>query len=281
MGRLENKIAIITGGTSGIGLRAVELFLEEGAKVVFAGRRQDLGQQIAQRLGADCSFVRADVSVESDVKNLMQTCDEKYGRIDCLFNNAGGPAPTGGVEGLDYEKSMQAVSVLFGSVLLGIKHAAPIMKRQGSGSIVNNASIAGHLAGFSSSMVYSSAKAAVLQFTRSAAMELGESGIRVTSVSPGATATGIFGKAYGLDEAAADKTVEVVQSFLGKAQPIQRAGLADDIAKAALFLCSDDASFINGTDLVVDGGMIAGRNWTAHQESGRMFAEALHGAIKG
>lgn len=277
MGRLQNKIAIITGGTSGIGLRSVELFLEEGAEVVFAGRRQDLGEKIADELGSKCHFVQTDVSVEGDVKNLIDLTQDKFGRIDCLFNNAGGPAPTGGVEGLDYEKSMQAISVLFGSVLLGVKHVAPIMKRQGYGSIVNNASIAGHLAGFSSSMVYSSAKAAVLQFTRSAAMELGESGVRVTSVSPGATATGIFGKAYGLEEAAAEKTVEIVQSFLGKAQPIQRAGLADDIAKAALFLCSDDAGFINGTDLVVDGGMIAGRNWSAHQESGRLFAQALHG----
>ncbi len=280
MSRLQDKIAIITGGTSGIGLRSVELFLEEGAEVTFVGRREDIGQQIAGRLGPKCHFKQADVSNEDDIKNLMSECYDKFGRIDCLFNNAGCPAPTGGVEGIDYEKSMYAVSVLFGGVMLGIKHAAPIMKRQGFGSIVNNASIAGHRAGFSSSMVYSSAKAAVLQFTRSAAMELGESGVRVTSVSPGATATGIFGKAYGMDEADAEKTAETVQAFLAKAQPIQRAGLADDIARAALFLCSDEASFINGTDLIVDGGMTAGRHWSAHQKSNEAFAEALHNSVK-
>jgi NAD(P)-dependent dehydrogenase (short-subunit alcohol dehydrogenase family) len=277
MGRLQNKVAIITGGTSGIGLRSVELFLEEGAEVVFAGRRTDLGEKIAAQMGPKSHFIQADVSVEEDVKNLINTTYEKFGRIDCLFNNAGCPAPTGGVEGIDYEESLKAIKVLYGSVILGIKHVAPIMKKQGFGSIVNNASIAGHRAGFSSSMVYSGAKAAVLQFTRSAAMELGESGVRVTSVSPGATATGIFGKAFGMEDTAADDTTEIVKSFLAKAQPIQRAGLADDIARAALFLCSDEASFINGTDLIVDGGITAGRNWTAHQEGTKAFTEALKG----
>jgi len=275
MGKLDGKIAIITGGTSGIGLRSVEIFQEEGATVVFSGRREKEGHEIAERLGDGVHFHRADVSVEADVKNLISATAEKFGRLDVLFNNAGGPAPVGSVETVDYEHAMQAVSVLFGGVLLGIKHAAPIMKKQGSGSIINNASIAGHLAGYSTSMVYSSAKAAVHQLTRSAAMELGESNVRVNSISPGATATGIFGKALGLEGKAAESTADIAVEILGKAQPIPRAGLPEDIARAAVFFASDDSSFVNAADLIVDGGMIGGRQWTEHQQSVKQLGEAF------
>ncbi|GLQ05632.1 SDR family NAD(P)-dependent oxidoreductase [Sneathiella chinensis] len=275
MGRLSGKVAIITGGTSGIGLKSVEIFQQEGATVVFAGRREEEGQKIQETLGENVHFQRADVSVEADVARLVEWTHSRFGRIDVLFNNAGGPAPVGSVETIDYEQAMKAVSVLFGGVLLGIKHVAPIMKAQGSGSIINNASIAGHLAGYSTSMVYSSAKAAVLQLTRSTAMELGESNVRVNSISPGATATGIFGKALGLTGEAADKSAEVAGQLLSGAQPIPRAGLPEDIAYAAVFFASDESSFINGTDLVVDGGMIGGRHWTPHQESVKQMGVAF------
>ncbi len=275
MGKLAGKIAIITGGTSGIGLRSVEIFASEGATVVFSGRREAEGHEIADRLGDAVHFMRADVSVESDVENLIKSTAEKFGRIDVLFNNAGGPAPVGSIETINYEHAMQAVSVLFGGVLLGIKHVAPIMKKQGSGSIINNASIAGHLAGYSTSMVYSSAKAAVHQLTRSAAMELGESNVRVNSISPGATATGIFGKALGLEGKAAEQTADIAADILGQAQPIPRAGLPEDIARAAVFFASDDSSFVNAADLIIDGGMIGGRHWTAHQESVKQLGAAF------
>ncbi len=207
------------------------------------------------------------MSVEKDVKELIDSTVNRFGKIDILFNNAGGPAPVGSIETVDYEEAMKAVAVLFGGVMLGIKHAAPHMKKQQNGSIINNASIAGHLAGYSSSMIYSSAKAAVLQLTRSAAMELGESNIRVNSISPGATATGIFGKALGLTGKAADESADVTAQLLSSAQPIPRAGLPEDIANAAVFFGSDDSSFINATDLIVDGGMIGGRHWSPHQAS--------------
>ncbi|OUR77681.1 2,5-dichloro-2,5-cyclohexadiene-1,4-diol dehydrogenase [Alphaproteobacteria bacterium 46_93_T64] len=275
MGKLDGKVAIITGGTSGIGLRSVELFAEEGATVVFAGRRIKEGNEIAARLGDKVHFKRADVSVEEDVRALINDTVSEFGKIDVLFNNAGGPAPVGSVETIDYEGAMQAMAVLYGGVLLGTKHVAPIMKKQGFGSIINNASIAGHLAGYSSSMVYSSAKAAVLQMTRSSAMELGESNVRVNSISPGATATGIFGKALGLEGQAADDTASIAGELLSGAQPIPRAGLPEDVARAAVFFASDDSSFINATDLVVDGGMIAGRHWTPHQESMKQLGAAF------
>jgi NAD(P)-dependent dehydrogenase (short-subunit alcohol dehydrogenase family) len=266
MGRLSGKVAVITGATSGIGLRTAEIFLAEGAKIVIAGRRVAEGEALAKQFGANCIFRQTDVTVEEQIRALIALAVEKFGKIDCLFNNAGGPAQTGGIEGLDAARFDAAMSTLVRSVMLGMKHAAPHMKKQGSGSIINNGSIAGRLAGFSSSMVYSAAKAAVNHLTKCVAMELGESGVRVNSISPGAIATGIFGKALGLSTEAAEKTSSVMREVYKTAQPIPRAGLPDDIAHAAVFLASDESSFINGHDLVVDGAITGGRNWTQQQQ---------------
>ena len=200
------------------------------------------------------------------MRALIGSAVEKFGRIDCLFNNAGGPAQTGGIEGLEVARFDAAMATLVRSVMLGMKHAAPHMRSQGSGSIINNGSIAGRLAGFSSSMVYGAAKAAVIHLTKCVAMELGKSGIRVNSISPGAIATGIIGKALGLSVEAAEKTPDVMREIYKTAQPIPRAGLPDDIAHAAVFLASDESSFINGHDLVIDGAMTGGRNWTQQQQ---------------
>ena len=262
MGRLQGKVAVITGATSGIGLRTAEVFVTEGAKVVIAGRRAAEGEALAAQLGAACHFRQTDVTEEDQVRALINEAVERFGRLDCLFNNAGGPAQTGGIETLEADRFDAAMATLLRSVMLGMKHAAPIMRQQGSGSIINNGSIAGRLAGFSSSLVYGAAKAAVIHLTKCVAMELGESGIRVNSISPGAIATGIFGKALGLSAGAADATAAMVEQAFKTAQPIQRAGLPDDIAQAAVFLASDESGFINGHDLVIDGGITGGRNWT-------------------
>jgi NAD(P)-dependent dehydrogenase (short-subunit alcohol dehydrogenase family) len=266
MGRLEGKVAVITGATSGIGWRTAEIFVAEGAKVVAAGRRGAEGEALAKKLGANCLFKQTDVTDEAQMKALISHAVEKFGRIDCLFNNAGGPAQTGGIEGLDVAQFDAAMATLVRSVMLGMKHAAPHMRRQGSGSIINNGSIAGHLAGYSSSLVYGAAKAAVIHFTKCVAMELGEAGVRVNSISPGAIATGILAKAMGLESGAADNKADVLEGLFKSAQPIPRAGIPDDIAHAAAFLASDESSFINGADLVIDGGVIGGRNWTQQQQ---------------
>jgi NAD(P)-dependent dehydrogenase (short-subunit alcohol dehydrogenase family) len=266
MGRLQGKVAVITGATSGIGLRTAEVFVAEGAKVVIAGRRAAEGEALAARLGPACRFRQTDVTEEAQVRALINEAVERFGRLDCLFNNAGGPAQTGGIETLEADRFDAAMATLLRSVMLGMKHAAPIMRKQGSGSIINNGSIAGRLAGFSSSLVYGAAKAAVIHFTKCVAMELGESGIRVNSISPGAIATGIFGKALGLSAGAADATAAMVEQAFKTAQPIQRAGLPEDIAQAAVFLASDESGFINGHDLVIDGGITGGRNWTQQQQ---------------
>jgi NAD(P)-dependent dehydrogenase (short-subunit alcohol dehydrogenase family) len=266
MGRLDGKVAVITGATSGIGLRTAEIFVAEGAKVVIAGRRAAEGEALAEKLGAACVFRQTDVTSEQQMRTLITLAVDRFGCIDCLFNNAGGPAQTGGIEGLDVDRFDDAMAILVRSVMLGMKHVAPHMRRQGSGSIINNGSIAGRLAGFSSSVVYGAAKAAVIHLTKCVAMELGESGIRVNSISPGAIATGIVGKALGLSVEAAEKTPDMMRDVFKTAQPIPRAGVTDDIAHAAVFLASDESSFINGHDLVIDGAITGGRNWTAQQQ---------------
>ena len=199
-----------------------------------------------------------------------------HGRMDVLFNNAGGPAQTGGIEGLSVDAFDAAMALLVRSVMLGMKHAAPVMKQQRAGSIINNGSVAAHLAGYSSSMVYSAAKAAVVHLTRCVAMELGEHGVRVNSVSPGAIATGILAKALGMSDAGkADVMAEKMQQVYATVQPIPRAGLPDDIAQCACWLASDRSSFLNGEDIVVDGGQIRGRMFTPQQEALRKVRSAL------
>jgi NAD(P)-dependent dehydrogenase (short-subunit alcohol dehydrogenase family) len=275
MGRLDGKVAVITGATSGIGLRTAEIFIQEGARLVVAGRRKPEGEALAARLGENCRFLQADVTDEAQVRALIDLALDRFGRIDCLFNNAGGPAQTGGIEGLEAERFDVAMATLVRSVVLGMKHAAPHMKRQGSGSIINNGSIAGRLAGFSSSLVYGAAKAAVIHLTKCVAMELGEAGVRVNSISPGAIATGIFAKALGVPIELAEQTPVAMREAFKSVQPIPRAGLPDDIAWAAVFLACDESSFVNGNDLVIDGGVTGGRNWSQQQQGYTALRQAF------
>lgn len=275
MGMLDGKVAIITGATSGIGARTAELFVEEGARVLFTGRRKPEGEALQKRLGQAARFEQADVTVETDWKRVIDQALTSFGRLDCLFNNAGGPAPTGGVTGISVEGFDAAMALLVRSVMLAMKHAAPVMMRQRSGSIVNNGSIAAHLAGYSSSMVYSAAKAAVNHLSRCVAMELGEHNVRVNSVSPGQIATGILGKALGMEAGKADKLAGEFSQRFAKVQPIPRAGATDDIAQCVLWLASERSSFVNGIDIVVDGGMIGGRMYSPHQEGLKQMKASL------
>jgi NAD(P)-dependent dehydrogenase (short-subunit alcohol dehydrogenase family) len=278
MGMLTGKIALVTGATSGIGRRTVERFVEEGAQVLFCGRRAELGASLEKAMGSErCRFMKADVTQEADVARLVGACLETWGRIDCLFNNAGGPAPQGGIESIPVEGFDAAMATLVRSVMLGMKHAAPVMVKQGAGSIINNGSVAAVRAGLSSSMVYSAAKAAVVHLSNCVAMQLGEKNVRVNCISPGGIATGIFGKAFGLPAEAAEKTTEAIKAGLAKLQPIPRAGITDDIANAAVFLASDQSSFINGHNLVVDGGLVGGRMWSVQQASLAGMKQALAG----
>jgi NAD(P)-dependent dehydrogenase (short-subunit alcohol dehydrogenase family) len=265
--RLKGKVAIITGGTSGIGKRMVERFIEEGATVFFSGRRRDLGDAISNATGA--TYVEADVSIEADAARTVRTAVEQHGRVDVLVNNAGGPIRGGRIEESDLHSFDKALNVHLRGALAHMKYVSALMRAQRSGSIVNIASVAGHRAGYSSSIAYAVAKAGLIHLSRCSALELGEDFVRVNSISPGAIATGIFGKAIGLEPMAAEATAEKAKLMLEKMQPIPRAGLADDIANAAVFLASDESTFINGEDIVVDGGLIRGRRFSEVQASGQ------------
>jgi NAD(P)-dependent dehydrogenase (short-subunit alcohol dehydrogenase family) len=262
MGTLDGKVAIVTGATSGIGARTARLFAAEGARVVMCGRRRNEGEAMSRALGDHASFVRADVSVEAEIEALISTSIERHGRLDCLVNNAGEGGTPGGIATLDLDRLNQTFAVHVGGTVAGMKHAAPVMVTQGSGSIINMASIGGCIAGWTF-LDYSAAKAAVIHLTRCVAAELGEHGVRVNSISPGPILTGIFAKGAGVDPAEADRTAgdlePVFTERLEMYQPIRRAGRPDDIARVAVWLASDDSSFVTGQNVVVDGGIMAGR----------------------
>jgi NAD(P)-dependent dehydrogenase (short-subunit alcohol dehydrogenase family) len=260
MGALDGKVSVITGATSGIGAGIATRFAAEGGAVVLAGRRREVGKALAESIGAE--FFATDVRVESDVEALIADAVERFGRLDVIVNSAGTPGVGGSIASVDADRFRRTFDVHVGGVLLGMKHAGRVMLEQGCGSIINVASITGRQAGWAG-LDYSAAKAAVIQLTRSAAIELGEHGIRVNSISPGPIPTGIFGKGAGMDPADADRTArELEPAFLDALesyQPIRRVGSTEDVAQAALWLASDAASFITGQDIAVDGGISAGR----------------------
>jgi NAD(P)-dependent dehydrogenase (short-subunit alcohol dehydrogenase family) len=259
--RLAGKVAVVTGATSGIGRATCTRLVAEGACVVFCGRRIEQGTAVARELGDRSHFVAADVRCEGDVRKVIEAALQCFGRLDILFNNAGGPAPPGEIGGIESIAFDEAVQVLLRSVFYGMKHASPVMQAQKSGVIISNASVAGHLGGYAISHIYSACKAAVVQLSRSVALELAPSGVRVNSVSPGAIVTGIFARSAGMDASSADKSTAAMEQLLQRAQPLPRAGQPEDVAAAVAFLASDDASFITGRDLVIDGGLIAGRRF--------------------
>lgn len=259
--RLEGKVAIITGATSGIGEATARRFAEEGASLIIAGRTVGKGNALASELGERVIFQSADVTRESDIAALVDTAVNRFGRLDCMFNNAGAPTP-GTLESVSESDLDYAMKLLVGSALFGTKHAARVMKVQGSGSIINNASIAAHRIG-QGELLYSCAKAAVSHLTRVTGVQLGAHGIRVNSISPGAIATPIFwGGANKASDEENQRKLAKLQQNLARATPMGRSGVADDIANAALFLASDEGSFVNCHDLVVDGGRI----WQFHEK---------------
>ncbi len=250
--RLKDKVAVITGGASGMGKDTVLRFLEEGAKVVVADYNADTGAATVEQArnaghGDAVVFIRTDVAVEADVQAMLQAALDSFGGLDIVFNNAGvggavGPLTETTVEDWDY-----TFDVLAKGVFLGIKHAARIMRSQArGGSIINTASIAG-LSGDGGPLVYSAAKAAVISLSQSAAVELASDRIRVNAICPGFIATPL----------AEQGRPEATRAAFAKSQPWPDYGRGEHIAGAALFLASDDAEFVTGEALVVDGGLTA------------------------
>jgi NAD(P)-dependent dehydrogenase (short-subunit alcohol dehydrogenase family) len=275
---LEGKVAVITGGTSGIGAGTAGLFVEHGARVVIAGRRRDRGEEMARALGQSAVFVRTDVGIEADVKTMIEQSVARFGRLDCLVNNAGMGSQYVGIAEADFDQLDRTIAVHLRGVLAAMKHAVPIMAAQGTGSIITVASINGTRAGLGG-LYYSVAKAASIHLTRCAAVELGEKGIRINTISPGPIATGIFGKGAGLEHNEADDNPAyaetAIAAILPRLQPLPYVGRAADIAQAALFLASDAARLISGHNLVVDGGISAGWPIAVARDDIALFGETF------
>jgi NAD(P)-dependent dehydrogenase (short-subunit alcohol dehydrogenase family) len=280
-GLVDGKTAVVLGGTSGIGAAAASLLVEEGAVVVIAGRRVGAGEALAERLGANASFVRCDVIQERQVEQLMTSAHAALGRIDGVINCAGDGGAGGGAASLELDGVSRTLALHLGGTLAAMKHAARVMLEYESGSIVNVASIAGRAAGWTS-LSYSVAKAAVIHATRCAAVELGEQGVRVNSVSPGPTLTGIFAKSAGVCRAVADEQAglldSVFTSTLANWQALRRAAVPNDIAPACVWLISEASRWVNGHDLVIDGGISAGRPASVSAGERALIAEALRAA---
>ncbi len=259
MARLDGKVAVITGGASGIGEGTVRLFAEEGACVLIADVQDGRGQHLAEELGTTTAYLRTDVSQEADIAAAVRHAVSKWGRLDCMFNNAGFGGVSGPIELTDLDGYDRTMAVLLRAVVAGMKHAAAVMKPQGSGSIISTASVAGIQAGFAPH-VYSAAKAAVIHLTRSVAVELGEFNVRVNAICPGFTTTHIFTAPFGITGEAAEAMLPKIADAFADMAPIKRSGTPEDIAQAAAWLASDQSSWVTGQAIVVDGGLTAGRS---------------------
>jgi NAD(P)-dependent dehydrogenase (short-subunit alcohol dehydrogenase family) len=265
-GRLEGKVAVITGGASGIGEASARLFASEGARVVVADIQDEKGGRLAKEIGDKALYQHTDVGRESDIRGLVERAVASLGRLDIMFNNAGIAGEGGSIESMSVENFDRIVGVLLRGVFLGVKHAAPVMRRQGSGSIINTASTAGLRAGYGNH-IYSAAKAGVIGLTRSVSMELGEAGVRVNCICPGFVPTPMIGVARGLTVEEAEARLGIVAESFAEAQPMRGPILPEDIARAALWLASDESRYVNGHALVVDGGVTGGRMWRDYRRA--------------
>jgi NAD(P)-dependent dehydrogenase (short-subunit alcohol dehydrogenase family) len=254
---LTGKVAVITGAASGMGRAAAVLFARQGAHVVLADLNAKGGEEAAHeasQAGPSCVFQRTDVSDEAHVQAMIARATGEFGKLDILFNNAGIGGAVGPLEDIAVDDWDRTQAVCLRGVFLGIKHAIAPMRVGGGGAIVSTASIAG-IDGYSGLHAYCAAKAGVVNLTRSAALQLACDFIRVNCIAPGGVSTPIVWNGTANREA--------VEGFLMAAQPLPQVGQPDDIAQAALFLCSDEARFITGHTLVVDGGATAGALNTA------------------
>jgi NAD(P)-dependent dehydrogenase (short-subunit alcohol dehydrogenase family) len=248
---MSNPVVLITGGLTGIGRAAAVAFARKGANVVVAGRRDEAGKALAEELrgfGSEAEFINADVRKEDDVRALVDRTIERFGRLDVAVNNAGTEGRPGPITDQTAESYAATFDTNVLGTLLSVKHELRVMQAQGSGSIINISSTYGHEGGAGAS-VYVASKHAVEGMTKSAALEAANSGVRVNAVAPGPIETGMLDRFTGTSER---------KAALLKTVPLGRVGDPADIARAAVFLASEDASFITGQILTVDGGKTAG-----------------------
>ncbi len=253
-GRLEGKVAAITGAASGFGEGAARRFVAEGAKVALGDIQDDKGQAIADELGEDAVYVHCNVTVEDEVAGLIDTAVNTFGQLDIMYNNAGIVGSVGPFDGHPTDEWKATLDVLVNGVFYGIKHAARVMQPRGTGSIVSMASTAAVFGGLGPH-AYTAAKHAVVGMTKAAAAELGHYGIRANAIGPAGMATPMVAAFQFGDP---DKVDEVIEA-LAETSPLKgRAGLAEDVVNAALFLASDEAGYISGHTLMTDAGQTVG-----------------------
>jgi NAD(P)-dependent dehydrogenase (short-subunit alcohol dehydrogenase family) len=258
MARFDGKVALITGGASGIGRATAEAMAAEGAQVIIGDRNRDAAEAVAENSGGRIEAVALDVTSDDEFAAAVDGAMARHGRFDILFNNAGAggtPLSIADIEMAEWDATM---SLLLRSVALGTRLAVPAMSKGGGGAIVNTASVAAFQAG-NAPIAYSVAKAGVLHMTKVAAAQLARRNIRVNAICPGLILTGIFTAGYrDQSPQLADDVVDYMTRTAPEAQPIAKPGLPSDVAELVMFLASDAAAFITGTHVLIDGGLLVG-----------------------
>jgi len=256
-GRLDGKVAVITGAASGIGRGTVELFVREGARVIAADIQDDRGARLEEDHKGLVHYVRCDVSREEDIASAVAAATKYFGRLDCIFNNAGSGGARDASDGVTAEGFDSVMHLHVRAALFGIKYAAPAMRKAGGGAIISTASVAGLQAGYGP-ILYSIAKAAIVHMTKVTAAQLAGDKIRVNCICPGLIATNIFAAGLGMPSQLAETRLDAIAEAANHSQPLQRGGRPRDIAEAALYLASDGSDWVTGHALVVDGGLTLG-----------------------
>lgn len=262
MKRLQDRVAIVTGGASGIGEGICRRFAQDGATVFVADTDVDSGERVAAVVGG--VFVRCDVTDEAAVAASIAAAVDGFGRLDCYVANAGFSFDDGPITELDVTAFDKTVALVLRGVALGMKHAARVMRTRGGGSIISTSSIAGLTAGMGPH-VYSACKAAVNSLTRTVALEEGAFGTRVNAICPGSIETAMPARGFGIygDKERMHRLDAAIAAAWEPSIALRRRGTPDDVAGAAVWLASDDASYVTGQAIVVDGGFALGRTLPA------------------